>query len=354
MKYNVVIIGAGPGGLACAESLCKAGFSTLVVEKNSRIGTKVCAGGITWNGLLRKAPGEIAERKFTSQYIITKYQKACITSDTPIIATVDRHRLGQSMQESAIAAGADVLLNSYVQKISDSSILVRNRSTHDITSVAFDYLVGADGSASTVRRYLQIPVTRSGIGINYQVQGNYPEMEWHLNSSLFRNGYAWIFPHQKTISVGAYVDNATLNASTLKNNLIKWAEGTSINLKEFKPKAEIINYDYRGHRFGNIFLVGDAAGLASGLTGEGIFSAIVSGDSVAKQIEQGSETTPELNRLIKNHQRHSKIVAMTRKSRMAATFSTEAVTFGLRTGLIDFSAIEMAYAGSQKNGSQMQ
>ncbi len=46
----------------------------------------------------------------------------------------------------------------------------------------------------------------------------------------------------------------------------------------------MINYDYKGHDFGNKFLIGDAAGLASGLTGEGIYFAIKSGEDVAKKI----------------------------------------------------------------------
>ncbi len=46
-KYDVVIIGAGPAGLSCAKPLQKSGKSILLVEKNDKIGPKICAGGLT-------------------------------------------------------------------------------------------------------------------------------------------------------------------------------------------------------------------------------------------------------------------------------------------------------------------
>jgi flavin-dependent dehydrogenase len=45
--YDVVIIGAGPAGLNCAKKLSEADKTVLLVEKNTEIGPKVCAGGIT-------------------------------------------------------------------------------------------------------------------------------------------------------------------------------------------------------------------------------------------------------------------------------------------------------------------
>lgn len=49
--FEVIIIGAGPGGLKCAEILGNSSFSVLVLEKNEVIGPKVCAGGLTGKGI---------------------------------------------------------------------------------------------------------------------------------------------------------------------------------------------------------------------------------------------------------------------------------------------------------------
>ncbi|MEA1959296.1 MAG: FAD-dependent oxidoreductase [Chloroflexota bacterium] len=39
-RYDVIIMGAGPGGIACAAMLCKQGLKTLVVDKNQTPGGK--------------------------------------------------------------------------------------------------------------------------------------------------------------------------------------------------------------------------------------------------------------------------------------------------------------------------
>ena len=54
--YSVIIIGAGPGGLACARLLAEQGMDVLVLERKSIVGPKVCGGGITWDGLLGRVP----------------------------------------------------------------------------------------------------------------------------------------------------------------------------------------------------------------------------------------------------------------------------------------------------------
>ena len=45
-NFHTVIVGGGPGGLACATLLARQGKEVLVLERNSAIGPKVCAGGI--------------------------------------------------------------------------------------------------------------------------------------------------------------------------------------------------------------------------------------------------------------------------------------------------------------------
>jgi flavin-dependent dehydrogenase len=45
--FDVIIVGAGPAGLRCAEILATSELSVLLLEKNEKMGQKVCAGGIT-------------------------------------------------------------------------------------------------------------------------------------------------------------------------------------------------------------------------------------------------------------------------------------------------------------------
>jgi geranylgeranyl reductase len=343
MSFDVIIVGAGPGGLACAEITASQGLKTLVLERKPIIGKKVCAGGVTWHGLVKKVPIDISERQFKTQYIFTRYQKVSVSAPTPIIATVNRETLGQQMGRNALQTGAEIRLNCQVISINGRELTFLDKATKKLTQKKFTYLVGADGSSSLVRRHLGLPVQDVGIGINYQLPGNFPDMEWHLDSALFKSGYAWVFPHKDTVSVGAYVDARVMKAKTLQENLLKWGERTGFPLSAYKGEAEYINFDYRGYRFNNIFLIGDAAGLASGLTGEGIYPAIVSGESVAKCIASPGFNPVDLMKLINNHNRHKRMVSIQGKNKFLSIVLAELITFCLKKKFINFSAIEMAH-----------
>jgi menaquinone-9 beta-reductase len=343
MKYDVIIVGAGPGGLACAAVAATAGLKTLVVERREQVGAKVCAGGITWNGLMQRVPVDLAERLFPVQHLHTPLQRAIITATTPIIATVDRRKLGQHMAAKAIAAGAELRLGYRLIAVDGEIITCQRVSTGQRERLFCTFLVGADGAASLVRRSLGISVQSMGIGINYQLPGEYPQMQWHLDPRRFGSGYAWVFPHRHSASIGAYVDGRYMSARSLKNNLLAWGSANGYPLHRYRASAEVINFDYRGHRFGNTFLIGDAAGLASGLTGEGIYSAIVSGEAVADILAGRESGSDHFTRLLCNHGRHRRILTLLNHSPGLAACFGELATLALRTGCMSFNAIEMAH-----------
>ena len=343
MFYDVIIIGAGPAGLACAAAAASHGLATLVLERKQTLGQKVCAGGITWNGLLKKIPIDISERQFAKQHIFTRFQKVCVSSPTPIIATVNREKLGEKMAQQAIQAGVEIRLGCQVLSIGSQGILYADKTTGKNERLSFTSLVGADGSSSLVRRFLGFPVSTCGIGLNYQIPREYLEMQWHFDSSLFANGYAWVFPHKDTTSIGAYVDSKNMKASVLKTNLLLWADKHGYPLRRYKASAELINFDYRGWHFANIFLVGDAAGLASGLTGEGIYPAIISGETVGHFIADPRYDITPLRNILKNHAIHRKMLALTGRNGSLTTVVSEIVALCLKTKLLNFSHIEMAH-----------
>jgi len=345
MAYDIVIVGGGPAGLACARTASDSGMRTLLIERKKTIGKKVCAGGITWNVLIQKIPGFTAEKEFPSQFIHSKFQRAEIRAETPIIATINREKLGQYMVDIAQNAGAEIRTSCLVKAIDNNKkeITLSYRDTDTAERVKYTYLVGADGASSLVRRHLGIPTDFAGVGVNYQIPGEFSRMQWHFNSSLFRNGYAWVFPHAKTVSVGAYADAKIIQPVLLKKNLLQWAEKTGFCIENSVPSAGLINYDYRGWRFkDNIFLAGDAAGLASGLTGEGIYPAIISGNAIAHSISSPENPLTELSRLIAMHKKHKKIASITGRNRLIGTIMSELIILGLRTGRIPFNKIEMA------------
>lgn len=345
MHFSVVIVGAGPAGLTCARILAEHGEEVLVLERKQQIGPKVCAGGITWSGLINKIPGQLEEKRFPTQHIYTNLQKATVTEQEPIIATVNRVKLGQHMANLARKAGAIIQSSCQVkaQSITSNSLEYTDKSTGENHTVSFSYLVGADGSSSVVRRFLQLPIKKIGVGINYQVPRYASEMEWHMNRRFFANGYGWIFPHAETVSIGAYADQVTITPKKLKEGLLNWALDRGYDLSKHKASAEYINYDYRGWKFNNIFLAGDAAGFASGLTGEGIYPAIISGEYIGRVITRSNADDNNFNRLIRMQKIHAKVVKLTGYNTLLGDMIAESVTLGLRSGLLSFRKLEMAH-----------
>ena len=122
-NFHTVIVGGGPGGLACATLLARQGKEVLVLERNSAIGPKVCAGGIPSVAQGLGFPETLWERSFTRQHINSNWQHTVIQDDKPIIRTVDRGRLGRWMAERAVAAGVSIVTNTLVLKISEDRVL---------------------------------------------------------------------------------------------------------------------------------------------------------------------------------------------------------------------------------------
>jgi geranylgeranyl reductase len=335
-KYHTVIVGAGPAGLACAALLARAGREVLVLERRHRVGPKVCAGGITWSGIQQRLPEKLLQKVFPDQYLQTPWQQTVISASQPLVSTVSREELGQWQLDQARDAGARILHNTAVGRLAAGQLEAGGKT------IGFQYLVGADGSASKVRQHLGLPTLTVGVGVNCFVPGKFERMEWHLDPAYFNNGYAWVFPHRDCASIGAYASRLTTRPLILQKNFRRWADKHGINLGAAKQTAALINYDYRGWRFGNFFLIGDAAGLASPLTGEGIYPAIISGEEAARAILDPAYRAPQLAALLVRQRLHRRLVELTGTSRLACRLTLEGLVLALRTGLVPFTALEMA------------
>jgi len=76
-QYDVIIFGAGPAGLMCAEILSKSDKSVLVLEKNEIFGDKVCGGGLTRKATeLLDIPDDIFEHKITRTAVFSRKRKS--------------------------------------------------------------------------------------------------------------------------------------------------------------------------------------------------------------------------------------------------------------------------------------
>jgi geranylgeranyl reductase len=294
--YDVIIVGAGPAGLRCAEVLAPSGLSVLVLEKKPEIGSKVCAGGVT-RKIFRifDLPDSLIEQKINQASIYATGQKFTIRQDTPFVFTIDRFALGQWQAGRLKDTQVEIRTNSQVTRIDDGTVEVNREE-----NFGFRYLVGADGASSLVRRHLKIPVKKRIITFQYLIPRKGGEhLEVFMNSRLFHSGYAWIFPHRQHLAVGCDADPHKITPARLKANFHEWLKEKELDISDAEYQSFPLSYDYRGIRFNNILLAGEAAGLASGLTGEGIYPALFSGNVAAESILYDIPTDTLMKKLLR-------------------------------------------------------
>ena len=279
-KFDVIIIGAGPAGLSAAKILGENKKKVLLIEKNSEVGDKICAGGLTFKDFEFNIPESLAEKSFYSMKVHCFNEIWEIKKERLFVVTIDRKDLGQWMlEEVQKQESVEIRLNSEVTEVKDNSIILK-----DGQEIEFDYLIGSDGSMSVVRKYLKLPTQDVFVAMQYVIPKVFPDLEVFFDQDLFGLGYAWIFPHKNSTSVGCGSDTRSQKSKNIFNNFQEWLKSNNIDVGDSKLQTFPINFDYRGFIFGNKFLVGDAGGFGSGLTGEGIYFAIVSGQEAAKKI----------------------------------------------------------------------
>ena len=293
--YDVVIIGGGPAGLNCARELSRSSLSVLLLEKNEEFGDKLCAGGLTLKDMsVLPLPDHVIEQKITRATVHSRKRSAEAVTDIPYLFTVNRKVLGAYQRSLLEDTPVEVRNRSQVTEILDSRGVLK-----DGKSYAFRYLVGADGYGSIVRRHLGLKVRKRLISYQYTipVKAERTVLEMFLDARRFHLWYAWIFPHGDHMAVGCICDPARVDHRKVKSGFSDWLKEKDIDPGDAPMESFPIAYDYRGVRFGNIFLAGEAAGLASGFTGEGIYQSLVSGGEVARMILDPSHDAVHMKRL---------------------------------------------------------
>lgn len=291
--YDVVIVGAGPAGLRSAEILSKTDKKILLLEKNNEIGPKVCAGGLTRKSFnLLKLPADLVENSYDSVVFNSPSVKTRLELGKIFGYTVSRKKLGAWQLEKLKNTQVEIRTGTEVSNINQQEIELRNGE-----KISYNHLVGADGSNSIVRKFLGLPVKKIGVAFQYILPEKFSDVEFYFDSKLFSLWYAWIFPYKNSVSVGSGCMPARVSIVAARKNFEQWAKKNRLNLARGEFQAHPINCDYRGYKFGNIFLTGDAAGLASGFTGEGIYQALVSGEEVANVIIDPKHKAKKINEI---------------------------------------------------------
>lgn len=299
--FDVIIIGAGPGGLNCAKYLEESNLKVLLIEKNDKIGPKVCAGGITTKDMaLFDFPKELIDYSYNEIIVETPTIRQQVKSDRPFVCTIDRQKFG-SWQASQLKK-TTITTGKRVSKIESDHIELENNE-----KLYYKFLVGADGSNSVVRKFLKLKSDHLAFGIQYIVPKELysgEDLLLRFSNREFYNTYGWIFPHREFTSIGTGGITGKTNPRKLRQNLDKWMQSLNISVEKCRYESFPINCSASEYDFGNIFLCGDAAGLVSAFTFEGIYSALVSGKEVACKIIDSKYEMKHLEQLTKTLKQH--------------------------------------------------
>jgi len=227
-----------------------------------------------------------------------------LNNNIPFVGTLDRGKLGQYLLNK-LSNKVTILRDFEVSQIENDFIIAGNRK------IKYKYLIGADGSNSIVRKFLGLKNNKFITAIQYSLPLNNQYMELCFDATLFGSGYGWIFPHKDYVSVGCGVQNFKCSEKLeLKNSFNKWLIDKKIEVENAELQGSIISFDYRGFNFGNKFLVGDAGGFTSGLTGEGIYFGMVSGIEVARKIINPEYKCGEISEILKIKRFHENTLAL--------------------------------------------
>lgn len=325
--FDVIIVGAGPAGSFAAERLARAGVRVALFDGRPEGEPKACGGGVTskalkaWPHLLEAVGRTIDELDMYSP----SGKHLHLKLDEPF-AVYSRIAFDTFLRERAREAGAHVFadkISGQGFKRADDAWTIKTKSGEEFSC---KYLIGADGANSAIAKKLAGPLAPAEMEVAFGYRAPLPESSNAATVVAFLPkwvGYAWAFPRIDHVSFGiattqdafdhealdrllwdfmvSYYEVAQFGNSRAMRLWSRQSDGAKVNSLRHKaeryaariPGLAPRTWDTRKACGDGWALLGDAAGFADPVTGEGIYYALKSAELFANAYLKGKPSEYE-------------------------------------------------------------
>lgn len=316
-EVDVIIVGAGPAGTACAIQLGKAGFSVAILDKASFPRDKICGDALSVDVVnqLKLLSQELAETFDRFQAKVSSFGVRIVAPNRQHIDIPFFHQGKEKCGYICTRFNFDNLLVQHLKTFPQVTIIenspvkkIELLSDHikaytDDGAYKAQIIIGADGAQSIVAKFLGTSTIErkhhsAGLRVYYEnIPSFHPEryIELYFFNEILP-GYLWIFPlpdNKANVGIGMLSDTIarkkinlreTLQRLTLSHPALKERFQNARPLETVKGFGLPLGSKQRKISGERILLTGDAASLIDPFSGEGIANAIRSGRVAAEHI----------------------------------------------------------------------
>jgi len=321
-KWDVIIVGGGPGGLFAAWQIARSGKSVLLCERKREMGVPVrCGEAVGHEDFTGYIPIEdrwISARTQTFILVLPNGKEVKLKSDIYTGYILNRDLFEYDMAVKAGNKGADIVMKSnVVDLIKDDEGNIKGVRSLEMGNEKAYYasvVIAADGVESRIARKMDINTALKPEDIEPCVQATVSNanlkdnaLYLYIGTCYAPGGYAWVFPKANNCANiglginGKYADHEKHSKDYLDEFI-----------DNFFPQASVQKYISGGVPVTtnlsplakkNMLIVGDAGRMVNPLNGGGITHAMDSGIRAGKAAVEACDKPEKMEKIFSKYER---------------------------------------------------